>query len=307
MRVLSASLCLVFLAGCSSAGKGGGEAPPLTGDSTLNRRLAELRVTSCTVGGLPSSKAGGPVRARASTRVASKDPADPHRARIRVYDPQAAELKDPDSDGNLLIPAGGALVALTAAGGAAIWFVHDRDKGGREVDIAPGGDTPVSVRTSRPTDPDRTSVSAKTPRGSLDCTPVASTEEAVLALAPLTPEDAGQVTFSASEGGTPVGEESATAVSTSIWFVPEVVKSGETGSLFAEFLPGGRNLVVTITLQGGIQAQPVLLFPGQIQGSAGQFIVILKGNGTQLSHTALFTVVGTDQPIQAAVQAEEVK
>lgn len=307
MRVLAVSFCLVIVAGCSSAGKGGGSAPPLTGDSNLNRRLAELRVTTCTVGGLPSSKAGGPVRARASTKVASKDPADPHRARIKVYDPQAAELKDPDADGNLLIPAGGALVALTAAGGAAIWYVHDRNAGGREVDIAPGGDTPVSVRTNRPTDPDTTNVSAKTPRGTLDCTPVASTDEAVLALAPLTPEDAGPVTFSATQGDTPVGEESATAVSTSVWFVPEVVKAGETGSLFAQFLPAGRNLVVTITLQGGIQAQPALLVPGQLQGTPGNYTVSLKGNSTDLSNVPLLTVVGTDEPIQAAVQAEEAK
>ncbi|MCC6741562.1 MAG: hypothetical protein IT452_21165, partial [Planctomycetia bacterium] len=243
----------------------------------------------------------------ASTKVASKDPADPHRARIKVYDPQAAELKDPDADGNVLVPVGGALLALAAGGGAASWYVHDRDKGGHEVDIAPEGDTPVSVRTNRPTDPDRTNVSAKTPRGTVDCTPVATTDEAVLALAPLKPEDAGQVTFTATESGAPVGEETATAVSTSIWFVPEVVKSGETGSLFAEFLPGGRELLVTITLQGGIQTQPALLVPGQLQGGRGHYTVTLKGNSTNLSNTALLTVVGTDQPIQAAVQAEEAK
>lgn len=309
MRGLVLLVCLVVAAGCSSSGDRGRKdsVPVLTREAPLNRKFAELGVTHCTVAGLPSSNPGAPVKARASLKVASKEASsDPHRARIKVYDPATAELKDPDADGNLLVPVGGALLALTGAGGAAVWFVHDKNKGGHEVDIAGDGDTPVSVSTTRPTDPSRTNVSARTPRGTLDCTPIASTDEAVCALAPLTPGDAGKVDLTATEDGQPVGKDEVTAVSTSIWWVPEVVKPGETGQLVAQFLPAGRNITVQFNLTGGIQQQPVLLLPGQIQGGPGNYTITFQGNSTNLS-VPLMTVVGTDQPIEASVEAEEVK
>ena len=305
MRLVSLSFCLCILAGCSSTN--GKDAPAtLTGDPKLNRCFAEMKVTTCTVGGLPSTKAGVSVKARASTKVAAKDdPADSHHAKIKVYDPAAADLKDPDPDGNLLVPAGGAIVALVGGGCASVWFVHDKLKGGNEVDIAGGGDTPVSVSTNRPTDPSKVKVTAKTPRGSLDCTPVASTDEAVCALAPLTPEDAGQVTLTATEGNEVVGTETVTAVSNSIQFVPETIQSGQTGQLVGQFSPAGRNVVVVITLVGA-QTSPVLLLPGKVEGGPGNYTITFTGMSQQLS-TALFTVQGTDQPIQAAADVQAAK
>ena len=305
MRQLALSFCLCAVLGCSAAGDKGAPAP-LTGDSKLNRCFAELKVTTCTVGGLPSSKATASVKARASTRVAAKDGStDPHHAKIKVYDPAAAELKDPDADGNLLVPAGGALVALLGSGGAAVWFLHDKLKGGNEIDIPAGGDTPISVSTSRPTDPSQVKVTAKTPRGEFDCTPVASTGEAVCALAPLTPEDAGKVTITATEAGEIVGKEDRTAVFNSIQFVPETIKSGQTGQLVGQFSPAGRNVEVIITLLGA-QTQPSLLLPGKIQGGPGNYTITFTGLSHQLS-APLLTVQGTDQPIQAAAEVKEVK
>jgi hypothetical protein len=305
MRKLLLSFCVCVLASCSATGEKGGPAP-LTGDAKLNRCFAEMKVTTCSVGGLPASKATASVKARASTKVAaSDDSADPHHAKIKVFDPAAGELKDPDPDGNLLVPAGGALVALLGSGGAAVWFVHDKLKGGNEVDIAGEGGTPVSVSTNRPADASKVKVTAKTPRGTVDCTPVASTDEAVCALAPLLPEDAGQVTLTATEGNEVLGTGVVTAVSNSIQFVPETIQSGQTGQLVGQFSPAGRNVRVTITLTGA-QTSPVLLLPGMIAGGPGNYTITFTGLSNQLS-TALFTVQGTDQPIQAAADVQEVK
>jgi hypothetical protein len=238
--------------------------------------------------------------------VASMDgSSDPHHAKIKVFDPAAGELQDPDADGNLLVPVGGALVALVGGGCASVWFVHDKLKGGKEVDISGNGDTPVSVPTNRPTDPSKVTVTAKTPRGDVECTPVASTDETVCALAPLTPEDAGQVTLTAKEGDEVVGTDVVTAVSNSIQFVPETIQSGQTGQLVGQFSPAGRKITVTITLLGA-QTAPVLLMPGKIQGGPGNHTITFTGMSDQLS-TALLTVQGTSEPIQASADVQEVK
>ncbi|MEK7470100.1 MAG: hypothetical protein AAB074_22250 [Planctomycetota bacterium] len=305
MRLVVLSFCLCMVTGCASTDDGAGPAR-LTGDQKLNRCFAEMKVTTCTVGGLPSSKAGASVQARASTKVAAKDgSADPHHAKIKVFDPAADGLKDPDAAGNLLVPAGGALVALLGSGGAAVWFLHDTSKGGGDVEIAGGGDTPVSVPTQRPTDPSNVRITANTPRGTFDCTPIASTGEAVCALAPLTPEDAGRVTLTATEGDQVVGTEVISAVYNSIQFVPESIQPGQTGQLVGQFSPAGRNIRVVITLQGA-QTTPVLLVPGKVAGGPGNYTITLTG----LSHTLsvpILTVQGVDQPIQAAADVQEVK
>lgn len=305
MRHAAFSFCLCILAGCSSSGGNGGAAP-LTGDPKLNRCFAELKVTTCTVGGLPTSKPGAPVKARASTKVAPRDGStDPHHAKIKVFDPASGDLQDADADGNLLVPAGGALVAIAGSGGAAVWFLHERNKGGNEVDIAGSGDTPVSVPTNGPTDPSTVNVTMETPRGKFDCTPVASTGEAVCALAPLTVADAGTVTFTATQGGQVVGRTEVLAVSNAIWFVPETIQSGQTGQLMGQFDPAGRNLNVVITLQGA-QSAPVCLVPGKVAGGPGNYTITFTGMSQNLS-VPLLTVQGTDQPIQAAADVQEVK
>ena len=95
MKRLVLPVCLAVLAGCSS-GSDKESAAPLTADANLNRCLARMQVTSCAVGGLPSSKAG-PVKARAATQVTTKDSSgDPHRCHVSVYDPEAGTLKEAD-------------------------------------------------------------------------------------------------------------------------------------------------------------------------------------------------------------------
>lgn len=311
MRSLVLLVCLVAVAGCSSSGdRGRKEAavPALTRETPLNRRLAELGVTHCEVAGLPSSNPRAPVKARATLNVASADgKTDAHRARIKVYDPATEELRDPDSDGSALIPVGGALLSVAALGGtAAVWFVHDKAKKGHEIDIAPEGDTPVAVSTNRPTDPSKAGMTAKTPRGTVDCTPVATTDEAVCALAPLTPEDAGKAELTATEDGKPVGAEEVTALSTSLWWVPEVVKPGTTGQLMVQILPKDLNVRAVITLAGGIQEAPIVQMPGKIEGVPGNFVITFVGNTTNLSGPVL-TAVGADQPTEAALTVEVIK
>ena len=148
-------------------------------------------------------------------------------------------------------------------------------------------------------------ITAKTPRRELDCTTVASTGEAVCALASLAPEDAGKVTFTATEGGEVVGKEEVMAVFSSIRFEPETIKSGETGQLFGQFMPAGLNVVLTVTVQGA-QTQPVSFLPCKIEGGPGKYTFTFTDLTENLS-TLLLTAQGADQMIQASADVQVVK
>jgi hypothetical protein len=63
---------------------------------------------------------------------------------------------------------------------------------------------------------------------------------------------------------------------------------------------------LTVYLSGGINTAPQLLVPGQIQGGPGNYTIRFQGTSDQLS-VPLLSVTGTDQPIQASADFQEVK
>jgi hypothetical protein len=306
MRGFLCAAALAALAGCTTSGGSGGEdVKPLTGDRKLDRCLAKLQVVQCEVGTLPTSTPAAPGKAKAALAVGSKEggSADPHRARVEVFDPGAAALKPPDEEGNLDLAAGGAVVLVGAAGTACVWFLEERRSGGGEdIPIAEEGGTPVSVPTDSAADPNEVTVTAETTQGPVDCTPVAATGEAVAALAPLTAAHAGPVTLTATQGGRVIGQANFTAVTNTIQFVPAVIKSGQTGQLVGRFLPAGRPVAIRIAIDS--ETAPTLVADGQLSGSAGAWVITFRGDSARFTDVPLLTVVGTDKPIQASADVE---
>ncbi|MCE9584637.1 MAG: hypothetical protein K8T20_19270 [Planctomycetes bacterium] len=309
MRHLALSFFVLLLAGCASDHEREAGGPQVeTGSPKLNGCLAKLQVASCNVGGLPASDATHPVKARASLKVSGKDASsDPHHAKVSVFDPASGDLKEADGDGNLLVPVGGAIVAVAGGGAATVWWLHDKAKGGGDLDIASEGSTPVSVATKKPANPDLVKVTAKTKNGTVDCTPIAATGDTICAEAPLTPADAGPVTITATEGGEVIGTTEVLAVSNTIQFVPEMIQPGQTGQLVGQFQPAGLQVVVNISLTGGIDTAPQTVVPGIITGGPGNFTITFKGRSDQLSGVPLLTVTGTSNPIQASADVREDK
>ncbi|MBI2922038.1 MAG: hypothetical protein HYY18_13210 [Planctomycetes bacterium] len=306
MRNLLWPLGLLCAAGCSSGGDPT-EPKALTGDRKLNRCLATLGVTTCQVGTLPATNPGAATKVRASLGVTKAsegaEPGDKHRVQVGVYDPEAGAIADPDEDGNALLAAGGAIVALTGAGGAVAWYLEDRKDRSNEIDIGGEEGTPVSVATKRGADPNATQVTVKTAKGDVPATVVAATAEGVVAIARLTKEHAGEVRTVATEGGEVIGEEKQWAVLNRIWFLPELIQSGGLGNLMGEFLPSERNVAITITLN--CQQAPTLIANGQVTGQPGSWTVVFQGVAGTLSGIPLLSVVGTDQPVQASADVQE--
>ncbi|NUN48177.1 MAG: hypothetical protein HUU15_05020 [Candidatus Brocadiae bacterium] len=312
VRLCLVMACAAVLAGCAPGGDAGGSAAPLTADPKLNSCLARLSVTRCNLASVPAPDAG-PVKARAALGVRGKDSgtgAGGSRAvNLRAYDPATGTATGPDADGNLLVPIGGTLIALGGAGGAALWyFDHKKDSGGGggEIDIVPGEDVPVSLRSNRPPDPDRVEVTATTPDRTVDCTPVAVTDSLILATAPLTEADAGPIRLTGRERGEVIAEEMGDAVLSQIRWTPELVEQGQIGTLSGTFLPAGRNIRVVLSLNCESTVQP--LKPCQITGSPGAWTVTFEGNAGQLSQGGLLAAQATSpEGIEAGAQVEEIE
>jgi hypothetical protein len=300
-------LACVLAAGCASQP----DPAPLTGDRGVDGVLARKSVARVEVRSVGVARPGAQAKLRANVAVATESKGGDRsggvqQVSIGVIDPEAGKLKEPESDGNLLVPAGGVILALCGTGGGLLYTLVDRGDEDGEIPIGGEDGTPVSTPTNRPVDPAQTKVTVETPAGTVDCETLGALDDAVLARAPLTSAHAGPCTVTATQNGQVVGQWKGVAVFNEVRFVPgPQIDKGQKSNLIGTFLPADRNIEVTIATN----AREVSKCGAecQIAGSPGAFVLTFRGPAQTLTGVPLFTVTGIDVPIQASAEVRELK